>query len=161
MGDGFQNNGFGSATGNFGQTSPPARTLMAPSGYNGNTLVIQQAAGQPNGEQLLVLADSSGNVVFSAAPVGNPSAIARALGSARTSIGPSIILDGTSTPERIATTDQFNSIWGPAAGAPTATIVGATITGDFYWRTDTPGTANQRLYVCTAGGTPGTWVGIL
>lgn len=29
--------------------------------------------------------------------------------------------------------------------------------GDYYFRTDTPGTANQRLYVKSAG----TWTGIL
>lgn len=43
------------------------------------------------------------------------------------------------------------------SGAPT--IAGTA--GDFYFRTDTPSTANQRIYVCTATGNPGTWVGIV
>lgn len=40
------------------------------------------------------------------------------------------------------------------SGAPTLSATA----GDFYFRTDTPGTVNQRLYVC-AGGT--SWTGIL
>lgn len=40
------------------------------------------------------------------------------------------------------------------SGAP-ATALGAN--GDFYFRTDTPGTVNQRIYVKSAG----AWVGIL
>lgn len=41
----------------------------------------------------------------------------------------------------------------------------ATVTsvnaGDYYFRTDTPTTANQRLYVCVTGGATPTWVGIV
>lgn len=43
------------------------------------------------------------------------------------------------------------------SGAPTA--VASDIAGDYYLRIDTPGSANQRLYVCTVTAT--TWVGIL
>ena len=43
------------------------------------------------------------------------------------------------------------------SGAPTS-LNGTA--GDFYFRTGTPSTANQRIYVCTATGTPGTWSGI-
>ena len=39
-------------------------------------------------------------------------------------------------------------------GAPTFNAQG----GDYYFRKDTPGTANQRLYVCSGGS---TWTGIL
>lgn len=54
-------------------------------------------------------------------------------------------------------TDQrsFNTSWGPisvGSGAP-----GASTPGVFYFRTDTPTVANQRLYVNQSG----TWVGIL
>ena len=44
-------------------------------------------------------------------------------------------------------------------GAPT---IGG-LAGDLYIRTDTPSTANQRIYVCTVAGTAGaaTWVGIV
>ena len=44
-------------------------------------------------------------------------------------------------------------------GAPT--IAGTA--GDFFFRTDTPTTADQRIYVCTVSGAAGaaTWVGIV
>ncbi len=42
-------------------------------------------------------------------------------------------------------------------GAPT--IAGTA--GDFFFRTDTPSTSLQRIYVCTVTGSPGTWVGIV
>lgn len=41
-----------------------------------------------------------------------------------------------------------NAIWG-GAGAPNALI---GITGDYYFRTDTPSTSGQRLYVKESGG---------
>jgi len=40
------------------------------------------------------------------------------------------------------------------SGAPAA---GKGANGDYYFRTDTPGTANQRIYVKSAG----AWVGIV
>ena len=45
-------------------------------------------------------------------------------------------------------------------GAPSSTTVGTASVGDLYLRKDTPSTANQRLYVCTVAGTPGTWTAI-
>jgi hypothetical protein len=46
--------------------------------------------------------------------------------------------------------------------APTGALRWTSVTvGDFYFRFDTPGTSNQRLYVCTASGKPGTWSAIL
>lgn len=46
------------------------------------------------------------------------------------------------------------------SGAPTGQSFASTA-GDLYIRTDTPGTASQRLYACTAGGTPGTWTALV
>lgn len=46
------------------------------------------------------------------------------------------------------------TLWG-GSGVPAGTL-GAI--GDYYFRSDTPGTANQRLYVKTAAG---TWTAIL
>ena len=45
------------------------------------------------------------------------------------------------------------------AGAPT--IAGTA--GDYFFRTDTPTVADQRIYVCTVTGAAGsaTWVGIV
>lgn len=51
------------------------------------------------------------------------------------------------------------------SGAPSLTTIptGGTA-GEFYFRTDTPGTANQRIYVCTVSGTTaaiGTFVALV
>ncbi len=52
-------------------------------------------------------------------------------------------------------------IWS-GTGAPSATTVnGPASPGDLYIRIDTPSTSNQRVYQCTAGGSPGTWAGRL
>lgn len=47
------------------------------------------------------------------------------------------------------------------SGIPTRPEGADPTQGDFYFRTDTPSTSNQRLYVCTVGGASPTWVGIL
>jgi len=50
------------------------------------------------------------------------------------------------------------------SGAPAlGTVPTGGSVGEFYFRTDTPGTASQRIYVCTVAGTTsaiGTFVGI-
>lgn len=48
-----------------------------------------------------------------------------------------------------------------SSGSGTPTIAGAT--GDYFFRTDTPGTTGQRIYVCTVAGAAGasTWLGIV
>jgi hypothetical protein len=53
-----------------------------------------------------------------------------------------------------ATTVAGSRLWS-GSGAPSIT---ASAAGDFYFRTDTPTTANQRLYIATA---VNTWTGIL
>lgn len=57
----------------------------------------------------------------------------------------------------------FDNNW-VGSGAPSLTNVptGGNA-GEYYFRTDTPGTANQRIYICTVGtgnGTLGTWVAL-
>lgn len=47
------------------------------------------------------------------------------------------------------------------SGAPSAPNGNAPAAGDIWFRTDTPGTANQRIYICTAGGGTPTWSGIV
>lgn len=47
------------------------------------------------------------------------------------------------------------------AGAPTTPGGANPTAGDFYFRTDAPSTATERLYVCTVGGATPTWVGVV
>lgn len=53
--------------------------------------------------------------------------------------------------------------WYSGSGAPGASVGNGVqpSVGDLYFRTDTPGSANQRLYICTVGGGAPTWVGVL
>jgi Pectate lyase superfamily protein len=46
------------------------------------------------------------------------------------------------------------------SGAPTNPTGSNPVAGDVYFRTDTPSTSNQRIYICTVGGGSPTWVGI-
>ncbi|USL89100.1 hypothetical protein SEA_CASSEROLE_18 [Arthrobacter phage Casserole] len=51
------------------------------------------------------------------------------------------------------------------SGAPSlSTVPNGGVAGDYYFRTGTPSTANQRIYICTVSGTSsaiGTFVGIV
>lgn len=47
------------------------------------------------------------------------------------------------------------------SGAPSKPAGVNPVAGDYYLRTDTPGTASQRLYVCTTGGAAPVWAGIV
>lgn len=46
------------------------------------------------------------------------------------------------------------------SGVPTKPFGNNPLAGDIFFRTDTPGTANQRMYVCTTGGAAPVWAGI-
>lgn len=63
------------------------------------------------------------------------------------------VLTGGLRPATPAGASQTGNLWA-GSGAPSNTN-GAN--GDYYFRTDTPGTANQRIYVKSAG----AWVGIV
>lgn len=52
-------------------------------------------------------------------------------------------------------------IWGGTGVPTTAMASTAAAIGDLYIRTDTPSTTNQRLYMCSVAGTPGTWVALV
>lgn len=47
------------------------------------------------------------------------------------------------------------------SGVPVNPAGHAPSKGNYYFRTDTPTIANQRIYVCTVGGSSPTWVGIV
>ena len=56
---------------------------------------------------------------------------------------------------------QINSASSLSSGTGAPTIAGTA--GDIFFRTDTPTTADQRIYICTVAGAAGaaTWVGIV
>jgi len=47
------------------------------------------------------------------------------------------------------------------SGAPSKPNGNNPVAGDIWFRTDTPGTANQRIYICTTGGGTPVWAGIV
>lgn len=47
------------------------------------------------------------------------------------------------------------------SGAPSKPNSINPVAGDIYFRTDTPSTADQRIYICTVGGGTPTWVGVV
>lgn len=47
------------------------------------------------------------------------------------------------------------------SGAPNRPNGQNPVAGDIYFRTDTPTTGGQRIYVCTVGGPAPTWLGII
>lgn len=64
--------------------------------------------------------------------------------------------DGSWTPERVTTETPHRALVVEGVkGAPPASL--ATRAGLYYFRSDTPSTANQRIYVSTA---VGVWSGI-
>jgi hypothetical protein len=78
------------------------------------------------------------------------------LGTANTIASPPVVTFPATGPQG-PTGPSGAGVYG--SGAPA--IAGAV--GDYYFRRDTPGTANQRIYICTVAGGAGaaTWVGIL
>jgi hypothetical protein len=77
--------------------------------------------------------------------------------------------DTNKQPDGSTSTASLASVGGQIGAPVTAERSGtgvptlAGIKGDRYWRTDTLGTVNQRLYVCTTAGAAGAavWTGIL
>jgi hypothetical protein len=70
-------------------------------------------------------------------------------------------VDGSSGSGVFKGSVQINNASTCSSGTGAPTIAGTA--GDFFFRTDTPSTANQRIYVCTVTGAAGaaTWVGIV
>lgn len=71
----------------------------------------------------------------------------------------------------VGTTDVYYNIFhsdltgggsiSQGSGAPSKPDGENPTAGDIYFRTDTPSTANQRVYICTTGGASPVWSGIL
>ena len=64
------------------------------------------------------------------------------------------------TPEIVSSLTGGGRIFS-GSGAPVTPNSQNPVAGDIYFRTDTPATANQRIYICTVGGATPTWAGIV
>lgn len=117
-------------------------------------------AGSTSGSVLLGLAGKINAPYFSTAGVLFSMGPLNAFNVSNNAIRAGVSSNGSLQPGN--TGGPGGRIW-MVSGAP-ATPGGAityVVGQDWCFRTDTPGTANQRLYVVTTGGTSPTWTGIL
>lgn len=160
--------GGGAPTFPITQTSPvPASMLATPDAGSHALFTVQDSAGPGSitGKQAITFNPSQnggGNAYINAANQGVggiPMTIGAAALTLSCTAGPNnIYLNGPRS--TIGSQGGNGTTIHSNSGAPPNPAYTAAA-GDLYFRTDTPGTANQRVYICTAAGNPGTWVGIL
>jgi hypothetical protein len=137
-----------------------ATAIATPVAYVAPTITTESAVtisdgsgGRTGSGQLLEIFDHLGAPIFAVGPTGGPSVFGDHMRAAQGVFGPFISLDGTTNPASL----QFpggNRMW-MASGLPSSYGFATYTTGDIYFRTDTPTTANQRMAICTGGGTGG------
>lgn len=148
---------FGSA-----ETTPGVATY--PSVLNADTttnpqLKIRRGVLAPPAQPTLQIVDKDGTtVLFEIGHDGHVKAFGMKLAGSPGFLQSETFLNGQQNPPCVQLANGAR-IWG-GTGAPSASTVGTGRLGDIYLRRDTPSTANQRYYVCTVAGTPGTWQGI-
>lgn len=127
-----------------------------------NILTIRDAFGGRTGSgQIVEVFDHANQPIFSIPTAGGPTVFGDHMRAGDSVFGPFISLDGSMSPASLQFPDGTRFFSG--SGAPSIFNLPASYSstvGDFFKRTDTPTVANQRLYMCTVAGSPGTWVGI-
>lgn len=132
---------------------------------SGGLTLMRLNAGSGQTKQILQAYDTSGtnrlSITAAAQMILNGSAInmqQSGVGSARID-STGYIQPGVSTTAGAGATAGGAKIYS-GSGSPSG-LVGTL--GDIYFRTDTPSTSNQRVYICTVAGAAGaaTWTGIL
>jgi len=126
-------------------------------------LVIKQGAGAPATQVPFRIVDSDATTILEVTNAGHLAGYGIRLGAANGVFTSSVSLDGSLNitclrlPDGTSTTGIKIYL---GSGVPSGTTVNPGRVGDLYMRSDTPSIANQRIYMCTVAGTPGTWVGI-
>lgn len=143
---------IGFNTGNTGGTSgAPQLSFMGPSGYPAAAFYI---GGGTNGTDFNFLTYNDSNAKLNLSTQGG-SIILNQNGSGQTQCRrPFYLPTAVSAIGIQSLTSPTPCAVYAGSGAPTATT--GINNGDFYFRSDTPGTANQRLYIYNSG-----WTGIL
>jgi hypothetical protein len=163
----------GNATTTPGVMSAPVRLQCT--NASGTGLLIQYGASAPNGQAAIQVLDTDGTPLMQipkTATGGNVTFTGIKVGAVALSYtAPPANFDGTQNPPCLSLPDgtqgrnyaptatNFTNFWS-GTGAPSASTVGLANVGDIYYRRDTPGVANQNVYICTVAGAPGTWSGI-
>lgn len=140
--------------------------INAPSDTAVSALVINDTSGGRSGAaQLELVNDVDSTPIWAIPSAGGPKVFGDHLGSwagVTTEAAQLLPWGGVQTGLSAGPT-----IYG-GSGAPLPSGITTLLTdfgetanvGDVYIRTDETGTADERIYVCTAAGNPGTWSGI-
>ena len=145
-----------------GTMTTPSSLLTSPDNNPG--LKITQHATAPATQAPMRVTSSSGSVIAEVSNALDFATYGLRLGAVSSVFFSPACLDGTGTIPFVRLQDGNGGTAGMriygGSGAPSGSTVGTASVGDFYLRKDTPSTANQRLYVCTTAGSPGTWAAI-
>lgn len=154
-----------------GPVSVATGTTTATIGNNSTATDAVLALNPPSGKSWQIsmnvagslhwrLYNSGGNNLFIRDDVNGVQAVTLTPGSGTT--GQAAFAGNVVAADYLQSSGSSGSKEWSGSGAPTTPGGSRTYNlGDRYWRTDTPGTANQRLYIVTTAGTSPTWTGIL
>ena len=145
-----------------GVMSAPSTLLTGTTSTTG--LTLKQNASAPAGQVMLRMLDTDGTTAYAEITNGlDFASYGMHVGASGTVFAVTTMrLDGTQTIPCLRFPDGTGAgaRWYSGTGAPGSSTVGTAAVGDLYFRRDTPSTANQRLYICTVAGSPGTWSGV-
>ena len=119
-----------------------------------------------NGQNALALTDYLNAPIFAAAKASNgqDGVYGDKLTAFSHGVSYGCRIDGTRNPAPFQFVEGGTAygmrVWSGSGAPGSSTVGGAASVGDLYLRTDTPTTANQRIYTCTTAGTPGTWTAV-
>jgi len=148
------------------QTTPGAATAPSSLLTDATTttgLLIKQGVGAPATQVPFRIKDTDGSTILEVTNAGHLAAYGVKLGATNGVFNSGANINGVldipclELPNGV-TNNGIKIYMG--SGVPSGTTVNPGRVGDLYMRKDTPSTSNQRIYMCTVAGTPGTWVGI-
>lgn len=142
-----------------GDASAPLTLLVDNTdALNTTGLVVTQNASAPATQNLLEVQESDGTVTAAVTNGLDFATYGMKFGAVAGVFLSMTCLNGQQNPPCIEIGGGAR-VWS-GTGAPASGTVGTGRVGDWYLRRDTPSTANQRVYLCTVAGTPGTWTAI-
>lgn len=154
---------FGSNNTTPGAATAPS-TLLTDNTTNTGLTIQAGGASPPTGQVAIRVLTSAGTRVWDTQWDGVSTGYNMRIGAAFGFFFQPVNLNGQQNPPCAELPDggASNQVWRcwSGTGTPGSGTVGAARVGDWYLRRDTPSTTNQRLYVCTVAGSPGTWSGI-
>jgi len=148
------------------QTTPGAMTApstLLTDATSTTGLLIKQGAGAPATQVPMRVVDSDAATLFEVTNAGHVASYGMRMGATIGVFNSGVFLNGQLSIPCLQLPDGTSTngikIY-MGSGVPSGTTVNAGRVGDMYLRIDTPSTSNQRIYMCTVAGSPGTWSGI-